>query len=95
MSEPAVTGPSPEKIPARTQHARMRNFRGKTFLAVDNQALELTEIAAFIWKCIDGTKAVSAIAQVLATEYEVDASTALTDVAELLGMLARAGLVKY
>lgn len=95
MTRDAVADPTPGRVPRRALQARIRNFRGTTLLAVGDEAFELTETAAFIWKAIGGTKTVADITKILMAEYEVDEKTALADVTELLGTLARAGLLEY
>jgi Coenzyme PQQ synthesis protein D (PqqD) len=95
MTHEAGTDPGAASVPRRVLHARVRNFRGKTLLAVGGDAFELSDTAAFIWKSIDGRKTVAQISRMLTAEYEIDEATALSDTAELLGELARAGLLEF
>lgn len=44
----------------------------------------LNETASRVWELADGTRTASEIARVIAAEFEVDAATAATDVAELI-----------
>jgi Coenzyme PQQ synthesis protein D (PqqD) len=53
----------------------------------------LNEVGGRVWDLCDGARTVASIAEVLSTEYEVDAATALRDADELLQSLAGAGLV--
>ena len=90
-----TAGPAPATVPSRVLNARVRNFRGKTFVAMGEQVFELTETAALAWTSIDGSRTVADIARIVCTEYDVDEETALADVSELLGTLVRAGLIEY
>jgi Coenzyme PQQ synthesis protein D (PqqD) len=60
-----------------------------------NDAFELTETAQLAWSSIDGARTVAEIAGILRANYDVDEGTAIADVCDLLGTLARAGLVEY
>ena len=53
----------------------------------------LNEVGGFVWGKCDDSTSVSAIADAICTEFDVDRATALGDVIELLDELAQAGLV--
>lgn len=76
-----------DTVPHWHLEVRIRNMRGKTLVAGPYEARELDETAAFIWRQIDGTRTIRQIAEVVASEYDVDAGTALADVAELVADL--------
>jgi len=90
-----ASGPTFATVPSRVLNARVRNFRGKTFVAMGEQVFELTEIATLAWMSIDGSRTVADIAGIVRTEYDVDEETAVADLCELLGTLAHAGLIEY
>jgi hypothetical protein len=53
----------------------------------------LSPVAARIWSLIDGTRTAAAIADTIATEYDVDRDTAMADLAELVNDLAGVSLL--
>jgi Coenzyme PQQ synthesis protein D (PqqD) len=78
----------PAAVPQWRLEAQVRAMRGKMLVAGPEEIRELDEIATFIWRQIDGVRTVEQIAGIVSTEYDVDAGTALADVAELLAELA-------
>ncbi|MFD7510566.1 PqqD family protein [Streptomyces sp. NPDC059853] len=84
---------SPETVPQPVTEARFRNFRGKTFVARGEHALELSETAALILKGVDGQRSVADLGQLVATEYDIDIAEAISDTSELLQHLVVAGVV--
>ncbi len=60
---------------------------------VDSVLHELNSTAGFIWKHATGRYAIEEIARLLATEYDVDPDTALTDVEELTTHLEQKNLL--
>lgn len=60
----------------------------------DSVLHELNPTAGFIWKHATGERTAEEIAALLATEYDVDAATALADTRELLAELAGKKLVQ-
>ena len=54
----------------------------------------LNEVGGRVWELCDGTRSVGSIAEVICTEYDVAATTALGDVDELLDGLVGAGLIR-
>jgi HEAT repeat protein len=87
--------PTPASVPKRRLDARVRNYRGVTMVAGGDESFELSETAAFVWRSLDDERSVDDIARLLGDEYDVDHETALTDVTELLTVLARAGVLTY
>jgi len=55
---------------------------------------ELDEIGLWIWKQLDGKKSVSAIAEKMSEEYQVDKRNALADLTDFIGALQKAALVQ-
>jgi hypothetical protein len=81
-------------VPRHSLEVRIRTSEGAILLARYDQAYELPEVAAFIWRHINGTDAVDVIAGSVAEEYGIDAGTALDDTAEMLEWLLEENLVK-
>ena len=44
----------------------------------------LNETGAFIWDCIDGTRNIDEITDMITREYEIDRETAIADLTEFL-----------
>lgn len=86
---------SADVIPGKSLHVRVRNFKGKTLIAADNDVRELSPSALSIWRSVDGTRTLSEIASLLASEYGIDQATALADVTEFLAELGDAGFVGF
>lgn len=85
---------TPERVPLRRPDVRIRNFRGKLFLASGANAVELDEVAAFIFGQIDGVSTVQQIGERVAQEYDVSVAEAVGDTAELLTQLVEAAVVE-
>jgi hypothetical protein len=51
------------------------------------------DVGALVWKLIDGARSVSAIAEAVAAEYEVELDVVEGDVMELVDELARESLL--
>jgi pyrroloquinoline quinone biosynthesis protein D len=82
-------------VPCIPLNVRFRRESGR-YLAVGYEyTLELSDIAAFIWKQIDGCRSVAAIAQIVSDQYMVDEATALTDARELFDDLAAHDLISW
>ncbi|WP_371640722.1 PqqD family protein [Streptomyces virginiae] len=91
-----MAGASPvsgQSVPSVRPDIRVRNIGGTLVIAVPEQAFELVETTAFIWKRIDGVLSVDEIGQLLAQEYEVDIETAVADTIEVLSELAQYGAI--
>jgi len=80
-------------IPVPRMDVRTRNFRGTMYLARAEQSLELTEVAALVWRLLDGHRSVADLAKAVATEYAIDYETAYADCGELVEALAQAGML--
>ncbi|MGW1954859.1 PqqD family protein [Streptomyces sp. NPDC001920] len=81
-------------VPRHRLEVRIRSSEGAILLARYDQAYELPEVAAFIWRRIDGTGRVEDIARSVAEYYGIDAGTALTDTTDMLEWLLEEKLVK-
>ncbi|AVH97017.1 MULTISPECIES: PqqD family protein [Streptomyces] len=81
-------------VPRHGLEVRIRSSEGAILLARYDQAYELPEVAAFIWRRIDGTDRVEDIARAVAERYGIDAGTALTDTAEMLAWLLDEELIR-
>lgn len=85
---------TPERIASRRPDIRIRKFRGKLFVSSGANALELDEVAAFIFSQIDGVSTVQQIGERVAREYDVSVAEAVADSAELLTQLVEAEVVE-
>jgi hypothetical protein len=75
---------TPDRVPAWSLAARIRNVRGTILVAGREQVFELDDSAAFVWRQIDGTRTIGEIGQALAAEYDVDPEGATRDVVEFV-----------
>jgi Coenzyme PQQ synthesis protein D (PqqD) len=73
---------------------RIRNYRGTLILSRADTSLELTDVAALVWRLMDGSRSVDQIAEVIATEYAIDLQTATDDTSELVHTLVTGGMVE-
>jgi len=90
-----MTSPEPSThAPTVPPDTRMRRFRGKLFVANDGDAVELNEVGEFIFTRIDGTRTIAQIADLVATEYDIEAHEAIADICDFLAELATIGAVK-
>lgn len=72
---------------------RVRNYRGTLYLARADEVVELTEVAAFVWRLVDGDRTVADLAAAVAAEYSIDRDTAQADCDELVASLRAAGML--
>jgi hypothetical protein len=77
-------------VPQIRPGLRVRNFRGKLFVASQGQAFELSDTAAFIYRAVDGERSVAEIGRQVAAEYGIPFDTAVEDTVELLTALNEA-----
>lgn len=84
---------TPDSVPAPRLDVRYRNIRGQILITRGEDALELTETAAFVFRRVDGTRSVRRIGEALAAEYGIGADEAVADAAAVLTGLADAGFV--
>jgi hypothetical protein len=89
--QPAI---GPDTVVSYPLNVKIRHYRGRTVVGSYQHNLELSESASFICRQIDGARTVAAIAELVATEYMVDAGTAVADTAELLGELVHYDIVR-
>ncbi|MER5473900.1 PqqD family protein [Streptomyces sp. NPDC002935] len=92
MSE-AHTVTSAAGVPRHNLEVRIRSSQGAILLARYDQAYELPEVAAFIWRRIDGTAPVTDIAGAVSERYGIDGPTALSDTVDMLAWLVEEKLV--
>lgn len=84
-----------EAVPKRRWSVRMRNFRGSLLVAgaEEDDGLELSDAARFMFVAIDGRRTVADIGDLVAAEYDIPLDVAVADVAELVNDLAAAQVV--
>ncbi|GHB75659.1 hypothetical protein GCM10010347_52590 [Streptomyces cirratus] len=80
-------------VPRQNLEVRIRSTGGTILLARYDQAYELPEVAAFIWRRVNGCDRVEDISRAVAEHYGIDAGTALADTAEMLEWLRGEELV--
>ena len=80
-------------VPVRNLDIRTRNIRGKLLIARDATALELDQVAAYIFRHIDGVSTMDQIAAKVAAEYGIPHDVALADSAEFVAGLQTTGMV--
>ncbi|WP_127465620.1 PqqD family protein [Streptomyces sp. B27] len=85
---------TPASVLQRRVEARARRYRGRMYVAVREQALELDEVAQAIVRRIDGTSTLRGIAAVVAEEYGVPAENATGDTVEFASQLLAHGVVE-
>lgn len=72
----------------------MRNLQGRVIVGLDAVTMELSDVAAFIWKAVNGQRTVAEIAAAVAGEYDVAVETTNEDVVEFLASMVEAGFVE-
>jgi pyrroloquinoline quinone biosynthesis protein D len=85
---------TPDRVPHRNTDVRMRRFRGKLYVACGEEALELDDVASFIFSRVDGVATLQQIGEMVAREYEIPVAEAVADSAELLDQLAASDIVR-
>lgn len=80
-------------VPVPRLDVRFRNIRGQVLIARGEDALELSEAAAFIFRLVDGVSSIQRIGELVAAEYGIGADEAVTDAAAVLTELGDAGFV--
>jgi hypothetical protein len=80
-------------IPRPRPDVRVRRYRGVLLLARAEDTLELSDVAAFVWRNLDGQTSLADLAHAVATEYSIDHDTAYADCAQLIRSLTAAGMV--
>jgi hypothetical protein len=80
-------------IPVPIVDVRSRRYRGTLLLARGEESLELSDVAAFVWRLLDGRTSLADVASAVAAEYAIDQDTACADCRELIESLAAAGML--
>ena len=80
-------------VPVRRLDARVRKVGDTLVVGRAEDVFELDEVAAFVWRQIDGERTVADLGAVLAVEYDIDAAEAAGDVADMLEPLVAHGLI--
>ena len=101
-SESPLILPGQDARPVQTDAVVSREIAGETILVpIKSTAGELddiftlNEIATRVWNLIDGTRTVAAIAEVIASEYDVNPNQALADTRELIALFNNAEVVMF
>ncbi|MBM0201670.1 PqqD family protein [Micromonospora sp. NPDC051227] len=84
---------TPNTVPSTRLDTRWRKYRGKVFIARGDNAFELSEVAAFIYKSIDGSRTIRQLGEGLAAEYDIAVEDAVSDIEELLTDLVAADVI--
>jgi hypothetical protein len=66
----------------------------KAHVAELDSVYRLNELGSLIWERVDGRSRMSEIADAICIEYDVTPEAAVNDVAEFLGSLEAAGLIR-
>ncbi|GIE86442.1 PqqD family protein [Actinoplanes regularis] len=72
----------------------VRRVAGTVTVGWDEEAFELSETTFFIWRQLDGRRAVADVASSVANYYGIDRSEALADTLEVLRDLIDLGLLQ-
>jgi hypothetical protein len=83
-----------DMVPRRSPDARVRKIRGKLYVAAGSLALQLDEVAEFIFRQVNGSATAAVIAAQVASAYDVAVREAEADVLDLLGELAGQGIIQ-
>lgn len=83
-----------DTVPDHRLDVRVRNLGGTLLVALAEDAFELSDSSAFLWRAIDGARTVSQIAESLATEYGIDGAEALADTVDALNQLYTLDLIR-
>ena len=88
--------PAENSAVSRNPEVVARLIEGETVLLNLDSGIyySLEKTGSRIWELIDGSKTPADIAGVMAGEYEVEYSTALNDILELMNDLENEGLLK-
>ena len=83
------------RVPRRALGIRIRRVHGDLVLGVDDDAVELTDVAKLIYESADGQNRVDDIAGIVAAAYDADLAEVTADVSEFLDDLANRGVVEW
>ena len=86
-----------DAIPIQNEHVAYTIVDGSAVIVSpkDSKLYWLNDVATQIWKLADGNRSVGVIAEELCTEYEVDATTALRDAAEMVEAFGAKNMFKF
>lgn len=82
-------------VPRRALGVRVRRVSGDLLLGVDEDSLELTDVAKLIYESADGLNRVADIAGIVAAAYDADPAEVSEDVSEFLDVLVDRGVVEW
>ncbi|WP_439657506.1 PqqD family peptide modification chaperone [Lentzea sp. HUAS TT2] len=83
------------RVPRRCLGVRVRRVSGDLVLGVDDDGLELADVAKLIYESADGRNRVADIADIVAAAYDADVTEVSDDVAEFLDVLVGRGVVEW
>lgn len=83
-------------VPLRAPQMAWQRVDGElVLLAIEGkELLGLNEVAARVWELVDDERDLATIASQVASEFEIDAETAFTDVATFVTDLVARGIVQ-
>lgn len=84
----------PDLIVVPRLDLRIRNSGGTYLLGWRDLFIEMADVAAFVWRQVDGTRTISEIASLVAAEYEIDVREAAQDVGAVLTGLAQVQFIR-
>jgi hypothetical protein len=73
---------------------QVRRKAGGLLLAADGVVIDLNEVAAVIWREMDGRRTIRDIGKVLSSRYGIDADEAAADVLDLSSTLMSSGMLR-
>jgi Coenzyme PQQ synthesis protein D (PqqD) len=87
---------SSHTVPIRRLDIRVRPRRDVILVANHRlETLELEEVAALLFRAVDGRRTIGDLARLLVAEFDIDLATAVDDVAELMADLAARALIEH
>lgn len=88
-----MTGKMYDQRPCRRSGVRTRRYRGVFFVAGAQCAVELDQMADFLFCRIDGNASIRQLAVAFSDQYDIDPLDALADTAEFVTELIGLGFV--
>jgi hypothetical protein len=86
---PDVPAPvDPDTVPRRRLETRVRNYRGRFFIATRHGTYELDQTAEFVFRRADGSRTAARIGAEMAAEYGLALPEAVAASAEVLTRLS-------
>jgi hypothetical protein len=83
------------RVPRRALGVRVRRVSGDLLLGVDEDSLELTDVAKLIYESADGRNRVADITGIVAAAYDAEPAEVSADVSEFLDVLVDRGVVEW